>query len=98
MIDFSTLEGFEWDKGNNLKNQLKHDVNTSEAEDIFFNKPFKIAPIKNNYEIKESRYHALGMTTKLRLLSVIFTIRRRKIRIKSARNMSKKERKYFYEA
>ena len=98
MIDLSKLEGFEWDKGNSLKNQIKHNVNTAEAEEIFFNKPLKIAIIDKTNKIPEKRYQALGMTIELRLLSVIFTIRKKKIRVISARDMSKRERKYYHEA
>jgi len=34
--------GFEWDKGNIDKNWLKHEVNPTECEQIFFNQPLVI--------------------------------------------------------
>jgi len=43
----------------------------------------------------ESRYIALGKTKRNRLLSVVFTIRGKKIRNISARDMSKKDRKIY---
>ena len=46
---------------------------------------------------KEQRTLALGKTFDKRLLSIVFTIRRNKIRVISARDMSKKERKIYEE-
>jgi uncharacterized DUF497 family protein len=97
MIDLSKSEGFEWDKGNIEKNWIKHNVNTAEAEEIFFNRPLKIAIIKNKGLFKATRHQALGTTIEGRPLVVVFTIRNRKIRVISARDMSKKERKIYYE-
>ena len=38
MIDFSVIVGFEWDSGNERKNE-KHGVSMAEAEQVFFNIP-----------------------------------------------------------
>jgi uncharacterized DUF497 family protein len=46
-------------------------------------------------EQNEFRFAALGITNVGRKLFVIFTIRKSKIRIISARDMSKKERKLY---
>jgi len=51
---------------------------------------------KKHSEI-ETRFYALGHTDLDRKLFIVFTIRNKKIRIISARDMSKKERK-IYEA
>ena len=36
-------KGFQWDKGNLNKNQIKHKVSCTESEQIFFNTPLTIA-------------------------------------------------------
>jgi len=43
----------------------------------------------------EERYYALGHTNRGRLLFIVFTIRRRKIRVISSRDMTKKEREVY---
>jgi uncharacterized DUF497 family protein len=85
---------FDWNKGNIDKNWRKHKVGFKECEEIFFNKP-----LKTLYDIKhsqnEKRYLGFGKTNKNRKLLVAFTIRNKKIRIISARDMSRKERKIY---
>jgi len=81
---------FIWDKGNIDKNWLKHQVTNRECEEVFFDKNKKISKdvLHSN---KEKRYILLGKTKKDRLLFIIFTIREKKIRIVSARDINKKE-------
>lgn len=45
----------------------------------------------------EHRYVLIGNTKKSRLLFVVFTVRREKLRIISARNLNKKERTLYHE-
>lgn len=85
---------FEWDKGNINKNLIKHKVANQEAEEVFDNKPNFIIEDKK-HSLKESRYLIWGLTDKGRKLAVIFTIRKDKIRIISARVTNKKERKAY---
>jgi len=85
---------FNWDKGNINKSWEKHKVHFKEAEEVFFNKPIKIFP-DTKHTIKERRFMALGVTDNLRKLAVIFTIRNEEIRVISARNQNKKERKKY---
>lgn len=87
--------GFQWDKDNIEKNWLKHKVSPVECEQVFFNKALFAEDVKHSQ--REKRYYALGLTNNRRLLFVAFTIRRNRIRIISARNMSKKERKIYEE-
>lgn len=82
--------GFEWDQGNLEKNWLKHNVSPLECEQVFFNKPLIVAP-DEKHSVLEQRYYLLGQTDSGRRLFLVFTMRARKIRIISARNMSKKE-------
>ena len=87
----SKLEGFKWDEWNAEKNILKHEVYPGECEEVFFNNPTLGEAILSKSK-SETRYYALGITDKKRMLAIIFTIRGNKIRVISARDMSKKER------
>jgi uncharacterized DUF497 family protein len=81
---------FEWNKGNKDKNWLKHKVKNEECEEIFFDKKKKI--LKDVlHSGKEKRFIILGKTKKERLLFVVFTIRNKKVRVISARDVNKKE-------
>jgi uncharacterized protein len=92
---FNKLYEFEWDEGNQDKNLLKHNVLNSESEEIFFNQPLIIAE-DEKHSIIESRYYALGKTDHDRLLFIVFTVRKEKIRIISARDMKKKEKEIYH--
>lgn len=81
---------FEWDKGNIDKNLRKHNVTNREAEQVFDNESLIVSgDIKHSRQ--EKRFQALGKTDQGRLLFLSFTIRADKVRIISARDMSKKE-------
>jgi uncharacterized DUF497 family protein len=95
-LDLSAIEGFEWDKGNVNKNRLKHAVDTSECEEVFFNEP-QVITYDQSHSQKEERYSILGQTTKGRTLNIIFTLRKNKIRVISARDQNKKERTLYDE-
>ena len=87
---------FEWDKYNTRHVKIKHGIESSECEEVFFNMPLTIRDDISHSRI-ESRYHALGKTNTGRVLLIAFTIRNKKIRIITARDASKKERKIYYE-
>lgn len=87
---FPDLDGFEWDDGNNEKNWLRHKVTQAEAEQIFLNRPILIIQATKPARA-EPRNAALGKTNHGRFLFVVFTIRGSKIRVISARPMSRKE-------
>jgi len=94
MLNLSKFTSFNWDRGNKDKNWVKHKVANSECEEVFLNHPLLILPnIKHSQA--EIRYHALGKTNNKRLLFISFTIRRKLIRIISARDMNKKERRQY---
>jgi len=90
MITIKEPIRFEWDKGNKDKNWLKHGVTNEECEEVFFDKNKKILKdiLHSN---KEKRFIILGKTKKGRLLFVVFTIRKKKLRVISARDINKKE-------
>ena len=65
-----------------------------EAEEVFFNKPLKIFRDKK-HSADETRFVAYGINSSNRKLTLVFTIRKQKIRIISARDQSKKERRVY---
>jgi uncharacterized protein len=81
---------FEWDKGNTTKNWEKHGVSRDEAEQAFYDER-KLTTDDVKHSHVEPRYILLGKTKTGRLLSIVYTIRNRKLRIISARDASKKE-------
>lgn len=91
----SYVEGFEWDKGNVAKNWERHKVNFIECEEVFFNKPLVVKEDEPHSK-EEARYYVLGKTDNDRLLFMVFTLRGNKIRVISARDMNRKERKIYY--
>lgn len=93
MIDWSVVEGFDWDEGNVRKNVDRHSVRQSEAEQVFFNEPLLVVA-DERHSASELRFHALGYTEGGRRLHITFTLRRNAtlIRIISARDMNRKER------
>jgi len=96
MIDLAQITGFEWDEGNSRKNEEKHGVSQSEAEQIFFNEPLLVLD-DGKHSQQEVRFHALGKTDDARLLHITFTLRGSgtQIRIISARDMHRKERAIY---
>lgn len=94
MLDNCT--GFEWDEGNSLKNWLRHQVKQGECEQVFFNEPLVVFnDLKHSQE--EQRWFLLGKTDGSRYLYLVFTVRKTLIRVISARDMNKKERKIYDE-
>ena len=83
--------GFQWDKGNSFKNWISHKVEIAECEEVFFNTPLLVAG-DLEHSLNEERFYALGVTNQGRKLFIAFTVRKKLIRVISARDMSKKER------
>lgn len=80
---------FQWDKGNVGKN-LKHKVKDKETEEPFFDEKRKIyKDVFHSY--KEDRFILVGKTKKGRLIYTVFTMRGKKVRIISSRDINKKE-------
>lgn len=87
---------FEWDEGNSGKNQRKHEVTDAECEETFFD-PQKRILRDALHSGAEDRHALIGATAAQRILFVIFTIRKHRIRVISARDLNRKER-HLYEA
>jgi uncharacterized DUF497 family protein len=86
----SGLLGFEWDAANWRKSELKHGVAVAEAEEVLLNDPMCQVDVRHSGI--EQRYVALGTTNGGRRLFVAFTVRRSRVRVISARLMSRRER------
>ena len=96
MIDWKQVTGFDWDAGNERKSKVKHTVGRFEAEQVFFNQPLLVLADQKHSQ-NEERYHALGKSNDARLLHITFTLRSADtlIRVISARDMHRKERKIY---
>jgi uncharacterized protein len=87
-------EGFEWDAANAAKIWDRHHVTPAECEELFFNRPLVLGT-DERHSAAEERLYALGQSDSTRLMFVAFTIRGRLIRVISARDMSRKERRIY---
>lgn len=90
----SKCTGFEWDKHNSEKIKTKHYVTPVECEQVFFNLPV-IASADEKHSETENRFYVLGQTDSGRTLFLVFTLRKDKLRVISARDMNKKERRVY---
>jgi len=89
--------GFSWDTNNQTKSLDKHGVFWWECEQVFFNDPLLLYEDVKHSKV-EPRHYALGKTDSGRRVFIAFTIRNQLIRVISARDMHKKERKIYEEA
>jgi uncharacterized DUF497 family protein len=89
--------GFKWDEGNAEKIRARHQVTRGECEEVFFNAPLLLAA-DEEHSLKEPRSYALGKTDAGRQLFLVFTVRGDRIRVISARDMSRRERKAYQRA
>ncbi len=92
MSDLPIPLSFEWDEGNQEKNWKLHKVHFRECEQIFFDEEVKFFQDEKHSQT-EDRFLAYGQTEAGRKLIVVFTIRNSKIRVISARDQNRKERK-----
>lgn len=94
VVSAPDFEGFDWTGGNAEKNWKRHGVTPAEAEQVFFNTPLLLGddPVHSG---AERRFYALGQTDEGRALFIAFTMRGRRLRIVSARDMSRKERREY---
>jgi uncharacterized protein len=94
MMSAPDFEGFDWTGGNAEKNWKRHGVAPAEAEQVFFNMPLLQGDDPVHSEA-ERRFYALGQTDEGRALFIAFTMRGRRLRVVSARDMSRKERRAY---
>jgi len=85
---------FEWDDEKAKSNLKKHGVGFEEASTIF-NDP-KIATISDpDHSEDEERFISIGKSVIKKLLAVIHTYRKERIRLISARKATKAEKKNY---
>ncbi len=89
------LVGFDWDEANWEKSERKHGVAVSEAQEALLNQP--LCQVDAMHSDDEQRYVALGASNDGRRLFIAFTVRRNRVRVISARPMSRKERAIYEE-
>jgi uncharacterized DUF497 family protein len=94
--EFENIIGFQWDDGNVDKNRVLHNFEDWESEQVFFNAPLLIGSDPKHSNTGK-RWAAFGHTDEGSLLTVVFTKRGSLIRVISARDMSRKERKFYEE-
>lgn len=87
---------FEWDRGNRDKNWRAHRVTPEECEEAFYD-PQKRVLHDVLHSGHEERYLLIGATKQRRLLFIVFTVRDRKLRVISARDLNRKERSLYEE-
>ncbi|HEX9079414.1 MAG TPA: BrnT family toxin [Desulfuromonadaceae bacterium] len=87
---------FEWDKRKEAANIRKHGVSFHEASTLFLD-PLSMTFFDPDHAEGEDRYITLGMATTRRILFVSHADRGERIRIISAREASKLERKGYEE-
>lgn len=92
MINISV--GFEWDEEKAKSNLVKHGVSFKEASFVF-NDAFFVETPDDKCDYGEERTLIVGMSRN-RLLAVVYTERSGKIRIISARKVTKNERDDYY--
>jgi len=93
-VSMPEWDGFDWSGGNAEKNWERHGVSPSESEQIFFNRPMFVSDDIAHSE-HEKRFYVLGQTDGRRELFIAFTMRGKHIRVISARDMNRKERRIY---
>ena len=87
---------FEWDNKKAKVNAKKHRITFQEAATVLGD-PLAITFHDPDHSINENRYITFGLSRFNRLLVISHTERKNKIRIISARQMTKRERKIYEE-
>jgi uncharacterized protein len=86
---------FEWDRGNRTKNWVRHGIKTEECEEVFSGGGALPIGIQVSPSVKEDRYAVIGEPASRRPLFVVFTLRAGKVRVISARLMTRQEREDY---
>jgi len=84
---------FEWDDRKNAANIQKHGIDFEDAIRVFEDED-RIEIYDEAHSGSEDRYHTIGMVKDI--LFVVYTERRKAIRIISARPATRTERRIYY--
>ena len=85
---------FEWHPNKAVRNLVKHNVSFNEASTVFGD-PLSLTFPDPDHSDSESRYITIGESTQGRLLIISHTDRGQRIRIISARTVTRRERKIY---
>ena len=85
---------FEWDQTKAESNQRKHGVSFTEAMTVFAD-PLSLTAYDPDHSQDEDRFITMGMSVDGRLLIVSHTDRGEKVRMISAREATRSERKDY---
>ncbi len=96
MVVVYRLQGveFEWDDQKAQLNITNHGITFEEAAEVFFD-PFYQYGDATPADVNEQRDFILGYSVAQRLLLVVYTERRERTRIMSARLATRVERKHY---
>ena len=83
------IEGFIWLDWVVEKLAEKHDIEPEEAEEAFFNPPYKVR------RSESGKYLLYGRSEAGRHLFIVFAWEGRRIKVISARDMNKSERRFY---
>lgn len=86
---------FEWDDLKNQTNVAKHGISFEEATEIFDYPMYETVDSRADYN--EIWYIGIGRNQYFVLLTVVYSERRKAIRIISARRAIKQEKKLYYD-
>ena len=85
---------FEWDEDKNQLNIEKHKISFETASHVF-DDPSYVEMYGFEHSIDEDRYLAIGLVGSV--LFVVYTERKNRIRLISARRATEKERSLYYD-
>jgi uncharacterized DUF497 family protein len=88
---------FDWDDQKSRLNIINHGVTFEEAAEVFFDPFYQYGDATPN-DVNEQRNFVLGYSVAQRLLLVVYTERRERTRIISARLATRAERKLYESA
>jgi len=87
---------FEWNPRKAAKNFRKHRISFNEAATVFGDSLGTTVP-DPDHSLAEDRYITIGMSSRARLVMIAHTERGERIRIISARELTRTERKAYEE-
>jgi uncharacterized DUF497 family protein len=85
---------FDWDPAKAASNVSKHRVSFEEAKTVFYDEEASDEP-DLDHSLEEARMILVGMSDRLRVLTVIYTERGPWTRIISARHATSREKKRY---
>jgi hypothetical protein len=92
---YTDSDGFDWDEENVRHIQLRHGIDPEEVELAFDDERRYMLRTRST---GESRWQLIAATPRVRVLSIIFTRRRGRIRIVTARDADARERRLYRQA